>query len=417
MNNYRRSLSIGLTVLLGLGNGAVCMAAEGDMIIFSSDESVSVFSSETETDENSGLSERQDAAAGEKEEDWERTVQDVQLSGDFSEDLLAVAGTQVGYQESRTDYMTDENGEVQGYSRYAAWEGLYYGDWNVMFTEFCLYYAGIPMEAVPSDLNPEKWKSMLKEQYLDADEGYVPEPGDIVFFYTAAEETEIPLKKEEREKLVPDRTGIVTGGNEQKIQVIEGDCQGMVCENEYYWSDPQILAYFSMNQAEERYRSIQNCLEGMPSEALSQTETPDIENTTDIISETETSDMEIPDEDLLETEIPDSEIWEPDMEEMVTEPENPGNEEETDLREPEKEEETELFCELFSDQSETAKYDVNESGNVDINDVQWLYNMLQKHKNAELTEEEISSCDLDGNQIFDMDDLHWLMEYLNNSAR
>ena len=82
---------------------------------------------------------------------WERAIKNVELTGDWREDVIAIAKTQLGYQESAKNYIVLEVGEtIKGYTRYGAWYGDPYGDWCAMFASFVLNYAeveGIPLDA------------------------------------------------------------------------------------------------------------------------------------------------------------------------------------------------------------------------------------------------------------------------------
>ena len=72
---------------------------------------------------------------------WEQTFAGVTLTGNWRQDTLAIAETQLGYAESTKNYVVAEDGEtVKGYTRYGAWCEEPYGDWNTMFLTFCLHY-------------------------------------------------------------------------------------------------------------------------------------------------------------------------------------------------------------------------------------------------------------------------------------
>ena len=81
---------------------------------------------------------------------WERTLP-AALSGNWADDLIAVAESQLGYHESTNNYILDEGGYIHGYTRYGVWYGSPYGDWCAMFASFCLHYAGIPESAFPDE--------------------------------------------------------------------------------------------------------------------------------------------------------------------------------------------------------------------------------------------------------------------------
>ena len=109
---------------------------------------------------------------------------DMELSGNWAEDLIKVALSQVGYTESELNYVAEDPWHPKGYTRYGAWYGIPYGDWCAMFISFCLYYAEIPDSAVPYACHCLDWVTQLRDRglYRSWDEGYVPKPGDFVFF-------------------------------------------------------------------------------------------------------------------------------------------------------------------------------------------------------------------------------------------
>ena len=52
---------------------------------------------------------------------WKETFKSVTLTGDWIEDTIAIAKTQLGYTESEKNYQVMENGDVKGYTRYGEW--------------------------------------------------------------------------------------------------------------------------------------------------------------------------------------------------------------------------------------------------------------------------------------------------------
>lgn len=118
---------------------------------------------------------------------WENTLSDLVLTGEWRIDVLAVAETQLGYKESKSNYILDEDGKTKkGYTRYGAWYGNAYGDWCAMFASFCIHYAGV--EDMPLSAGCQNWIGELKaiDRYYPArvseEEAYVPSAGDLVFF-------------------------------------------------------------------------------------------------------------------------------------------------------------------------------------------------------------------------------------------
>lgn len=116
----------------------------------------------------------------EEAEAWEASFAAVTGSGDWRKDAAAIAKTQLGYTESKENYIVLEDGEnMKGYTRYGAWYGEPYEDWNALFTAFCLHYAGT--EVMPEGGSTEALISTLGEYYVNP-EGYVPQAGEVVFF-------------------------------------------------------------------------------------------------------------------------------------------------------------------------------------------------------------------------------------------
>ncbi|MBQ5858823.1 MAG: CHAP domain-containing protein, partial [Peptococcaceae bacterium] len=165
--------------------------------------------------------------------EWENTFADIELTGIWADDLIAIAESQLGYRESSRNVIVLEDGSKKGYTRYGDWYGDPYGDWCAMFISFCLYYADIPDDIVPYEANCIRWIEQLEEQelYQPAD-GYTPKKGDIIFF-------DVDLNGE------ANHVGIVTGVDSQTgmIQTLEGNNWPVVAEFEYMADDAQILGY------------------------------------------------------------------------------------------------------------------------------------------------------------------------------
>ena len=118
----------------------------------------------------------------ETREQWEQTFAEVTLTGDWRQDVIAIAATQLGYEESIQNYIVTEDGEVKGITRYGQWYGDPYGDWSGMFASFCLNYAQIPASAVPRGEYCQDWISALSDCGLYRAAGSCsPLRGDIVF--------------------------------------------------------------------------------------------------------------------------------------------------------------------------------------------------------------------------------------------
>ena len=174
----------------------------------------------------------------ESKEDWEETIKDVELSGDPGADAAAIAKTQVGYTESTKNYQVMSDGStIKGYTRYGAWYGSPYEDWNAMFASFCLYYANVT--EIPASADSADWINELKADSCNRFEKageYEANVGDLIFFDTDEDGS-------------ADHVGILaeiitdSSAKEARYRVIEGDVDGEVRYETYYESDKSIAGY------------------------------------------------------------------------------------------------------------------------------------------------------------------------------
>lgn len=176
--------------------------------------------------------------------EWESPVPS-DLPATWSEAVVAVAKSQLGYAESTTDVVTDEAGEAAGSTRYGAWSGNAYAEWNTLFAQFCLEYAGV--ENMPQDADAQKWVEALDKDdaalYAEAAVAE-PEAGDVVFFQADDKDVEAGAGDAQA-----DRVGIVTEVTPEtdaapaQITVVEGDVDGAVKSVTYDETDEAILGY------------------------------------------------------------------------------------------------------------------------------------------------------------------------------
>ena len=175
------------------------------------------------------------AADVETAEIWEQTFGDVTLTGDWRLDTLAIARSQLGYAESTRNYAVAEDGQtLMGYTRYGAWQGDPYGDWNALFAAFCLHYGGA--ENIPTDKDCGSWAAALADAFLPA-QSHEAAPGELVFFDRDGDGTAdwVAIVAE------------VTAGEEgapSGITVIAGDADNAVQQRSYALEDPTILGYY-----------------------------------------------------------------------------------------------------------------------------------------------------------------------------
>lgn len=167
---------------------------------------------------------------------WEATLAGLDFTDDWTQNVLMIAASQLGYTESEANFRY-VNGEKKGYSRYGAWYGDPYGDWCAMFVSFCLRYGGVPEELFPSHSTCRFWAELLYElcRFAPA-QGTVPRPGDVVFF-----DTQEHISPEEPR--IPDHVGLVVKVAEDKLTTIEGNINNSVVLREYDWDDPTLFGY------------------------------------------------------------------------------------------------------------------------------------------------------------------------------
>ena len=160
----------------------------------------------------------------ETSEDWEKNLPEEEaLTGSWPYDLVTIAKTQLGYTESTANYNVENETEIKGYTRYGAYVGDPYGDWNIYFVKFCRDYALINEMVLPIEDTYEAWVEALADWdlYYDAEDGYYDElvkPGDIVFLNMDEEDDDPELAKQ-----LPDFAAIVLKVNESELELIAGD--------------------------------------------------------------------------------------------------------------------------------------------------------------------------------------------------
>ena len=190
---------------------------------------------ESPAEENSVIEESKPEESADVEDAaaWDAMIDALVLNGDWAEDLLTVAQSQSGYKASQTNFIVDENGVQKAYTRYGAWHGEPYEDWNSLFVLFCLNYAGVSATVMPQNADIAAWAEALAEAelYAEATDEFIPVPGDLVFF--------------SEDGTTANRVGIVeeVALDTNYITVIEGDAVDGVKYGAYKLSAAGILGY------------------------------------------------------------------------------------------------------------------------------------------------------------------------------
>ncbi|MGN1166008.1 MAG: CHAP domain-containing protein, partial [Lachnospiraceae bacterium] len=179
--------------------------------------------------------------------EWENAAKQVNLTGDWSEDVLTLAQSQLGYAENQAGGSEDQLGD----------SGSSDGEWSATFASFCLSYAKV--EDFPLETDCGQWVQKLRERkygiYREAD-GYTPTPGDLIFFdmnNSGSGED----KDDSDEQEIADHVGIVvevmpaTGAVSAKVKTIEGDSDDCVQYVIYDLTDARIMGYGKLPEKTE----------------------------------------------------------------------------------------------------------------------------------------------------------------------
>lgn len=162
---------------------------------------------------------------------WEADVRNITLTGDAPKDLIAVAETQLGYQES-TKNVACVDGKLQGYTRYGEKYGDPYGNWSAMFVSFCIEYADIKDFPIGTDC-VQLVESLRTQQYFGEAASYVPEMGDLIFL-------DMDLDSQ------IDHMGIIKSIQSEagEMTVLAGNAEvGCVREESYHMTDQEVKGY------------------------------------------------------------------------------------------------------------------------------------------------------------------------------
>lgn len=166
----------------------------------------------------------------ETEANWTATIPS--LTGNWNEDVVAVANSQLGYQESTANYQVADNNEKKGYNRYGAWINEPYADWNTDFVLFCLHYANVDTNSLSLSNDISTWAS--NSAYVTKD-SYTPNAGDLIIL-------------DENNDGTSDHAAIITEANGTAIKIVEGDYNNAVAQENYDTTDARVAGYIQMPQ-------------------------------------------------------------------------------------------------------------------------------------------------------------------------
>ena len=196
-----------------------------------------------------------------------RALQAVELTGDPRADIVNIALSQVGYQEST--YMKELSGEIVGnvnFTEYGNWYDMQ-DQWCAMFVSWCAALAGVPEDVVPKhSYTPnglywlkDKWGRAYSRSKVEAGD-YTPQPGDIIYF------------KSSSTKATTNHVGIVTGYRDGVVYTVEGNTSspaifssgGTVARKSYPITN-QYIVYICSPDYEKTAAQVEN---GVPQRSL-----------------------------------------------------------------------------------------------------------------------------------------------------
>ena len=167
----------------------------------------------------------------------------------FAERLVAVANSQLGYRESEHNFIVRDDKSVQGWTYYGQWAGMPFEEWCGMFVSYCLEMAGIPRWVMPQEANCNRWKNKLGRRYIDDEDDYIPQAGDLIFFHH---------DRVSKDPNFPNHIGIVTNYDEEKdlVYTIEGNANMAVSARIYGRTNSMIVGYASMGYCMRRWDKV-----------------------------------------------------------------------------------------------------------------------------------------------------------------
>jgi len=184
-----------------------------------------------------------------KSSQYYKNLKSYTLTGDERYDTISIAMTQYGYHEGNSDADMG-GGNREGYRNFVEYNrmygkldngegnGLSYGySWCAAFVSWCLRQARVPTSTIgnfvscSSAVKSFRSKGIFKEK----SSGYVPIPGDIIFF----------VKPEEKAQgWISSHVGIVVGTDSEYVYTIEGNTDLFkVCQKKYPLDGEKIVGY------------------------------------------------------------------------------------------------------------------------------------------------------------------------------
>ena len=167
------------------------------------------------------------------DEEFLKGLRKLPLTGDWRVDILTVAAYQLGYRESDTNFIIDEEGNRKGYTRYGDWMGDPYSEWCASFVGYTMLHADMSIANELGYGSVGRWVDKVSAMGAWRGGDYYPQPGDIAFI--------IPMEEEEIGHM-----GIVEFVTEGTISTIEANVSDTIARRSYSADDERLAGYASM---------------------------------------------------------------------------------------------------------------------------------------------------------------------------
>ena len=162
-----------------------------------------------------------------------RQLQEVVLTGNYREDLLAVAASQIGYTEGSKEEQIDGSGGGRGdYTEYGRYMGSNGSAWCSEFASWCARMAGIPSDILHSSRSASVETFAVPyytwSETVFAGGSYTPRPGDLALF--AWNGTSPTAEYLSHTSIVKE---VAISGDTVTVTVIDGNSNSSVCQHSY----------------------------------------------------------------------------------------------------------------------------------------------------------------------------------------
>lgn len=184
----KKGISLLLSLMLCLGLCETITAVESTAtMLLKENKTIEQEPSKMETSEESSTQEIEDFSKSYMSGKYYQALMDVNLTGDYRTDIIAIAESQIGYCESdREDQWDGIYPGNNNYTEYGRWAGSNGRAWCSEFASWCATYAGVPTSILhPSRVaNIEKfgapYHTWKETSFVGGN--YTPRAGDLVLF-------------------------------------------------------------------------------------------------------------------------------------------------------------------------------------------------------------------------------------------